>query len=341
MDSPKHIENARRLGQVETGDAVVDRRERLNEGDTIRVRLRRFDPTRDEAPYFEEFQVPWSRLMRVLDVLNHIVEDQEEDLGHRWYCGTKKCGTCAVRVNGREVLACWEPAEPVMEIEPLRHAPVLRDLAVDRTAYEETVARMRPWLHRRESYSGFPEHLPHPDMERAARALDCLSCLCCHSACPVLDLGAETSFAGPAVLVQLGQQALDPRDAADRGRIAAEEASVFDCVSCYKCEEACPVEIPIVSGVIEPLKAMAYRSRPERSRHARAFMGIIERRGWIDPSGLVIATRGWAAALGSPRRVLKLLLRGKINPLKTLFGPAVRGTDTVRKLFERTKSSRS
>ena len=121
MDSPNHIENAKRLGQTETGDAVVDRRDRLNEGDTIRVRLRRFDPTRDEAPYFEDFQVPWSRLMRVLDVLNHIVEDQEEDLGHRWYCGTKKCGTCAVRVNGREVLACWEPAAPVMEIEPLRH----------------------------------------------------------------------------------------------------------------------------------------------------------------------------------------------------------------------------
>ena len=157
----------------------------------------------------------------------------------------------------------------------------------------------------------------------------------------MLDLGAETSFAGPAVLVQLGQQALDPRDAADRGRIAAEEASVFDCVSCYKCEEACPVEIPIVSGVIEPLRAMAYRSRPQRSRHARAFMGIIERRGRIDPSGLVIATRGWAAALGSPRRVLKLLLRGKIDPLRTVFGRPARGTDTVRKLFERTKPSRS
>lgn len=341
MVLPVHIDDARRLGRKETGDAVVDRRNRLKEGDTVTVRLKRYDPTRDDAPYFEEFRVPYSRLMRVLDVLNHIVEDQEEDLGYRWYCGTKKCGTCAVRVNGREVLACWEPAEPVMEVEPLRHVEVLRDLAVDRTAYEAKVQRMQPWLQRRAPYPGFPERLSHRDMEGARHALDCLSCLCCHSACPVLDLGSETSFAGPAVLVQLGQQALDPRDAADRGRIAAEEASVFDCVSCYKCEEACPAEIPIVSAVIEPLKAMAYRGRPERSRHARTFLEIVEARGRIDPSGLVIGTRGWVAALASPRRVLKLLLSGKIDPLKTVFGRAARGTDSVRKLFGRTRTGRT
>ena len=338
MDLPMHIENARRLGRQETGDGVLDRRNSLKKGDTVRVRLRRFDPTREAAPYFEDYRVPYSRLMRVLDVLNHIVEDQEEDLGYRWYCGTKKCGTCAVRVNGREVLACWEPAEPVMEIEPLRHVEVLRDLAVDRSAYEEKVGRMQPWLQRREPYPGFPERLSHRDMEGAVQALNCLSCLCCHSACPVLDLGAQTRFAGPAVLVQLGQQALDPRDGADRGRIAAEEASVFDCVSCYKCEEACPVEIPIVSAVIEPLKAMAWRSRPERSRHAGEFLRIIEQRGRIDPSALVIGTRGWTAALGSPRRVLRLLLAGKINPLKTFFGRTVRGAGNVRKLFERTRT---
>ena len=109
---------------------------------------------------------------------------------------------------------------------------------------------------------------------------------------------------------------------------------------------------PLGAGGVTPMRIkktlwdvmwehMAYRSRPERARHARAFMGIIERRGWIDPSGLVIATRGWTAALSSPRRVLKLLLRGKIDPLKTVFGRAARGTVTVRKLFERTKSSGS
>ena len=330
------IENAKRLGQQESGDAVLARQASLKMGEVVHVRLQRFDPSRDDKPYYEDYEVPYSKLMRVLDALNYIVEDMEEDLGYRWYCGVKKCGTCAVRMNGREILACWEPAEPHMVIEPLRHVPLLRDLAIDREPYEKKIVAMMPWLQRKEAYPGFPERLSHRDMEGAIHALNCLSCLCCYSACPVLDLDEETAFAGPAPLVQLAQQALDPRDGADRGRIALEVGSVFDCVSCYKCEEACPVHIPIVSAIIEPLKALAYRSLPERSRHARAFMAIIEGRGRIDPSSLVLRIQGLKAALRSPRRTLKLLLRGKINPLKTLFGSAAPGTDDVKKLFAMT-----
>ena len=61
---------------------------------------------------------------------------QATDLAYRWFCGSKMCGTCAVRMNGREVLACWEAVEPVMTIEPLRNLPVIRDLVVDRRRYE-------------------------------------------------------------------------------------------------------------------------------------------------------------------------------------------------------------
>ena len=334
------IADAKRLGQIESGDAVLARQNSLKLGDLVKVSLQRFDPTRDSAPYYENHEVPYSKLMRVLDALNYIVEDMEEDLGYRWYCGVKKCGTCAVRMNGREILACWEPAEPVMVIEPLRHVPLLRDLAIDREPYEKKIVAMMPWLERKEAYREFPERLSHRDMEGAVHALNCLSCLCCHSACPVLDLGEETDFAGPASLVQLAQQALDPRDGADRGRIALEVGSVFDCVSCYRCEEVCPARIPIVSAIIEPLKARAYRSLPERSRHAQVFMSIIEGRGRIDPSSLVLRVQGLAAALRSPRRTLKLLLRGKINPLKTFFGGPAPGTDDVRKLFAKTKAWR-
>jgi succinate dehydrogenase/fumarate reductase-like Fe-S protein len=55
-----------------------------------------------------EFRVPYQRAMRVLDALNWIAENEALDLAYRWFCGSKMCGTCAVRMNGREVLACWE-----------------------------------------------------------------------------------------------------------------------------------------------------------------------------------------------------------------------------------------
>ena len=70
------------------------------------------------------------------------------DLAYRWFCGSKMCGTCAVRMNGREVLACWEAVEPDMTIEPLRNLPVIRDLVVDRAPFERKVAALEPWLER-------------------------------------------------------------------------------------------------------------------------------------------------------------------------------------------------
>jgi succinate dehydrogenase/fumarate reductase iron-sulfur protein len=270
--------------------------------------------------------------MRVLDVLIYISEELESDLSYRWYCGSKMCGTCAMRVNGREILACWAAAEPEMTIEPLRNLPVIRDLAVDRQPYEKRVLELKPWIERGAPYPGFPEPLSHGQMKFASKALDCISCAACYSACPVVGLGDVTNFAGPAPLVQIAQVALDPRDSRDRSRELIEQASIFSCVSCYRCEEVCPASIPIVSRVIEPLKAMAYRKSREKPRHPDVFLSIIRRRGRIDPSELVLRIQG-LRTLARLRRVLSLLAARKINPFWTFLGWPVRGIRNVRRLF--------
>lgn len=324
--------DARRIGQSEAMDDPLSRALDLVEGETITAHIYRFDPTVDREGRYQTFKVPYSRMMRVLDVLNYIAEDMEEDLAYRWFCGVKKCGTCAVRVNGRETLSCWESVDREMVIEPLRHAPVIRDLVVDRAPYEQLVFSMMPWLEREQAYPGFPERLSHRDMEPATNALDCLSCLACYSACPVLDLGDETNFSGPAPLVQLAQMALDPRDHMDRARIAVDQAGIFNCVSCYKCEEVCPVGIPVVSGIIEPLKERVFQQHPADAHHAKVFLEIIEDRGRIDPGKLVLRVQGLPAALRIGR-IVKLLMRGKIYPLRTFFGKPIPGIDMIRKLF--------
>jgi fumarate reductase (CoM/CoB) subunit B len=134
----------------------------------------------------------------------------------------------------------------------------------------------------------------------------------------VIALGDLTDFAGPAPLVQLGQTALDPRN--DLAKVARSLArtGIFNCVSCYKCEEVCPASIPIVSQVIEPLKAKAAVLVPGMATHAQALRAIVAQRGAVDPGALVLRVRG-LAALRNWRRVVRLLVRGKIDPIKTLF----------------------
>jgi succinate dehydrogenase/fumarate reductase iron-sulfur protein len=325
---------ARRIGQQENHDTQAAKLRRLTEGDTLWVRVKRFDPSSDRGPYFETFSVPYSKWMRVLDALIYISDELESDLSYRWYCGSKMCGTCAMRVNGREVLACWAAAEPEMTIEPLRNFPVVRDLTVDRSHYEKLVASFSPWITRETPYPGFPEPLTHKAMRSASRALDCISCTACYSACPVVGLGPITNFAGPAPLVQLGAKALDPRDEANRTETILERADIFSCVSCYRCEEVCPAEIPIVSRVIEPLKALAYKRAAQKPRHSSAFLSIIEKRGRIDPTALVLKVQR-VRALGSFARAVRLLARGKIDPLRTIFGKPIDGIARVRRLFDR------
>jgi len=105
-----------------------------------------------------------------------------------------------------------------MTIEPLRNLPVIRDLVVDRAPYDRKIEALEPWIERPAPYPGFPEPLDHKRMKSASKALDCIGCLCCYSACPVIALGDLTDFAGPAPLVQLGQTALDPRNDPSRSR---------------------------------------------------------------------------------------------------------------------------
>jgi succinate dehydrogenase/fumarate reductase iron-sulfur protein len=322
--------DARRLGQVERHDTLKGRNARLAAGELVIVKVRRFD--RDGGADLQQFQVPYQRAMRVLDALNWIAENAAPDLAFRWYCGSKMCGTCAVRMNGREVLACWEAVEPVMTIEPLRNLPVIRDLVVDRAPFERKVASFAPWIERAEPYAGFPEPLSHKEMKNASKALDCIGCMACYSACPVIGLGDLTRFAGPAPLVQLGQTALDPRNDPAKVARALAETDIFSCVSCYKCEEVCPAGIPIVTRVIEPLKTRAAVLFPAMAKHSQVLRRIVATRGRVDPGALVLGVQGLAALRNLPRLV-RMLVRHKINPMRTLLGLKTAAASAARRIL--------
>src|SRR4029078_11335643 len=174
-------DGASRIGQAEHGDSLLARNSHIEPGASIVVRVRR---QTDSNAREDHFNVPYRKWMRVLDALNWIAENAATDLAYRWICVSKMCGTCAVRMNGREVLACWEAGEPEMTIEPLRNLPVIRDLVVDRAPFESKVARLEPWIEQSDAYPGFPEPLSHKQMKDASKALDCIGCMCCYTACP-------------------------------------------------------------------------------------------------------------------------------------------------------------
>ena len=308
------------------------------EPDKIRVRIFRFDPTVDSAPRYEAYEVPYQPRMRIMDALDYVHENLAVDFGYRWLCGSKKCGSCAMNVNGTPKLVCWEPAEAEMTIEPLANLPVIRDLVTSRDGYEAGLARLSPTLLRRAEYTQFPEPLTAIDMAPAAHLRECVQCLACHSVCPVLQQ-PDSGFAGPALLVALAELAQDPRDGGDRARLAGEEAQVFKCVSCYECERVCPVEIPIVHDAIEPLKRLAYAADavPGATR-ARTFLEVVKSRGRV--SGAVLALKTKRVGLDELKLAMRMLRRGKIDLADTFLKKSASGADAIRKTYESSEKSK-
>ena len=88
----------------------------------------------DGGEHFDEFEVPVGPHTTVLDALRWIQLHRDPSLVLRHSCLHASCGTCGVRVDGREELACvcsvHDHGEEIT-VEPLANLPILTDLVVD------------------------------------------------------------------------------------------------------------------------------------------------------------------------------------------------------------------
>jgi fumarate reductase (CoM/CoB) subunit B len=221
---------------------------------TITVRVQRFDPGKDQEPYFQEYIVQVNDGARVLHVLHAIHDEIDPTLQYRYCCGSGQCGSCAVRVNRQPVLACMEEARDGMTIEPLK-LPVKRDLVVD------LLPMLLAFSHLQEKDTRVMPKKTDIDAIKPLR--DCIECLCCVSICPAMDV---TKFLGPTWMRQAIRFALDPRDGKDRVAEAIERG-LFNCTTCQACWKACPKSIEMPSKAIEKLRAMANRRGLTLPRH--------------------------------------------------------------------------
>ena len=230
----------------------------------ITVRVFRYDPERDDAPRYEVHRLPRRPHMRVLDALNHVYEEAPDSLAHRWYCGTKKCGECALSVNGAPRLGCWEPALDDMTCEPLTNFPIVRDLVVDTAPYEQLIMELRPFLSR-SVRPAFPERLPHAGMAAAHRLSKCIECNVCTAAVAVKSVDAAGvhwwGWPGPAALVRFARFALDPRDETERGDLA-RRAGLAEFPDFPSLDGICPQGIDIAADALAPARRALFGEIP-------------------------------------------------------------------------------
>ena len=134
-----------------------------------KVTVFRYNPAKDQAPYFETHEFHFWPGTFVLDVANHIYEKIDGSFSFYSSCRNSHCGLCGAKINGKPGLMCREFATQEMTLEPLSNISVIRDLMIDRQEYEETMGGLRLFLDRSKAPVSQPEkieqksrHIPKP-----------------------------------------------------------------------------------------------------------------------------------------------------------------------------------
>jgi fumarate reductase iron-sulfur subunit len=218
------------------------------------------------AGAFASYDVPRLPSQTVLDVVTFIQRRLEPALAYRFACRVGMCGSCAMTVNGVARWTCRThvskvAADGCLEIAPLAHFPVVRDLVVDMREFFDKWARAKGrFVGATTRRDGFARVDPLSPARAAANAgIECIGCGVCHASCDVV--GWRPDYLGPAALNRAWTLANDVRDADGRERLraVAGDAGCHACHTIGSCTERCPKSIAPTAG-IAGLKRLAARA---------------------------------------------------------------------------------
>jgi succinate dehydrogenase / fumarate reductase iron-sulfur subunit len=216
-----------------------------------------------DAGRFETYQLKGvsehMSFLEMLDVLNEMLLGEGKDpVAFDHDCREGICGTCGMMIDGRPHgpwkatttcqlhMRAFKDGDEIL-IEPFRAKafPVIKDLVVDRSAFDRVI-QSGGFISANTGSAPEANSIPVPKdvSDEAMNAAACIGCGACVAACPnaaaMLFTGAKVSHLG---LLPQGQPERWDRV---RHMVEAMDAQGFGhCTNAAECSEACPKEIPI------------------------------------------------------------------------------------------------
>jgi len=222
----------------------------------ITLKIQRFDPGKDQRPYTQSYDIDIEPTARLLDGLMQIKNSQDGSLGFRKSCAHGVCGSDAMRINGRDHLACKTLMKDVaaedgdiVEIEPLRYFPIQKDLIVDQTEFFSRYRAVKPYLINDEPIAEKERIQNQKEHQAFEGPTSCILCASCFSACPIPASAPE--FLGPAAIVHANRFITDSRDRGFEERLPVLDTptGIWPCRNHFKCTQACPRWIKITKRI--------------------------------------------------------------------------------------------
>jgi len=125
-------------------------------------RVYRWEPDSGNNPRMDTYEIDLDKCgPMVLDAIIYIKNELDTTLTFRRSCREGICGSCAMNIGGTNTLACTKAIEDIkgdINIYPLPHMPVVKDLVPDMTNFYAQYASIKPWIQ--------TQTPPPPDRER-------------------------------------------------------------------------------------------------------------------------------------------------------------------------------
>lgn len=212
---------------------------------------------------FETYTVngisPGTSFLEMLDVLNEdLIAKGEEPVAFDHDCREGICGTCSLYVNGRphgpddRICTCqlfmrkFRDGDTIV-IEPFRARPfpIVRDLIVDRSAFDKII-QAGGFITASTGNAPDANSIPIPkrDADKAFDAAACIGCGACVAACKnasaMLFVAAKVSH-----LALLPQGKVEARERVQNMVAKMDELGFGNCTNTYACEAECPKGISV------------------------------------------------------------------------------------------------
>jgi len=185
-----------------------------------------------------------NKVDNLLQILNHVKATQNHSLAFRSGCRSGVCGSCAVRVNGVEKLACKSHIKDGDIVEPLKNTEVIKDLVVDLSAQEKFLRESKASLDTKGD-----EPITIQDEKNIDLQSNCILCNSCFSSCPVYEV--NPNFKGPFALTRTYRYVNDKKESNIKDKIdAVQTDGVWDCTLCGNCNMVCPEHIDIKNDIM-------------------------------------------------------------------------------------------
>ena len=231
---------------------------------TVTLRVRRFNPEVSDEVAWVDYQLEMDPKERVLDALHKIKWEVDGSLTFRRSCAHGICGSDAMRINGRNRLACKtllkdiNPEKPIT-VEPIKGLTVLKDLVVDMQPFFQAYRDVMPFLVTKGNEPTRERKQSPEDRERFDDTTKCILCAACTSSCPVF--WNDGQYFGPAAIVNAHRFIFDSRDEAGEQRleILNDKEGVWRCRTTSNCTEACPRGIQVTQAIAEVKRALITR----------------------------------------------------------------------------------